>query len=180
SVNSEGNFEIDLTNIEFNIGDKLHFTTIDNNNRESKPAIVEVEGNILEIIQSKDIIFETTEIDNEGERIISKSEPVTLEVKNSAKRDFVLTVSVDGQLSSDNSIIEHSIVYRDGSDSTPIENEAVEVKGFDEPSPSNDYIQSTVWEKGTGIVLRVNPLEATAANYSTTLNWELSSGPTGE
>lgn len=180
SVNSEGNFEIDLTNIEFNIGDKLHFTTIYNNNRESEPAIVEVEGNILELIQPKDIIFETTEIDNEGERIISKTEPVTLEVKNTANRDFVLTVSADGPLSSDNSILENSLVYRDGSDFTPIENEAVGVKGFDEPSASNDYIQSTVWEKGTGIVLRVNPLEATAANYSTTLNWELSSGPTGE
>src|SRR5699024_5917095 len=113
SVNSEGNFEIDLTNIEFNIGDKLHFTTIDNNNRESKPAIVEVEGNILELIQPKDIIFETTEIDNEGERIISKTEPVTLEVKNTANRDFVLTVSADGPLSSDNSILENSLVYRD-------------------------------------------------------------------
>lgn len=180
NVNSEGNFEIDLTNIEFNIGDKLHFTTIDNNNRESEPAIVEVEGNILELIQPKDIIFETTEIDNEGERIISKTEPVTLEVKNTANRDFLLTVSADGPLSSDNSILENSLVYRDGSDFTPIENEAVEVKGFDEPSASNDYIQSTVWEKDTGIVLRVNPLEATAVNYSTTLNWELSSGPTGE
>ena len=93
---------------------------------------------------------------------------------------MVLKVSADGPLSSGDSILENGLVFSDGSGYVPIESDAVEVKGFDEPSASNNYTQSTVWEKDTGIVLKVNPLEATAANYSTTLTWELSSGPNGK
>lgn len=51
------------------------------------------------------------------------------------------------------------------------------VTSGDEFEPADDSIYNLNWNKDQGILLKLNPIQASEGEYSTKLTWELSNGP---
>ncbi|AKS68169.1 hypothetical protein NP71_00645 [Staphylococcus schleiferi] len=151
-----------------------------NENGTSKNTQIEVKGNTLRLLKPKDIQFLQTPIQFKPNQIIKRqANPYQVQVQNTlGSRNWSLNVKADHPLSSPNGVLNNALFFA----STPgqfqsIENQAVKIGDANSSSPDDNQIQTIKWDDNTGILMKMNPIDAAAGDYQTDLTWTLTDGP---
>lgn len=146
----------------------------------SKKTKISVKGNILRLLKPRDIQFEKTPIQYKPNQIIKRqANSYQVQVQNTlGSRNWSLNVKADHPLSSPNGVLNNALFFA----STPgqfqsIENQAIKIGDANSASPDSNQIQTIEWDDNTGILMKMNPIDAAAGDYQTDLMWTLTDGP---
>lgn len=179
-TDNNGNFSFELSK-PFEVGTTLYFqsktTYFDSETVEEK-----VKGNRLEFLAApKDMNFETTKIENNPELIIHReSNEYKIDILDTRENgNWKLTVQATTPLkTSEGDELNHALFYRSPTVGSflSIETES-QVVGTNQTSQHNNYIDSIIWRKDEGILIKTNPIIAKNKLYQTNLQWTLIDAP---
>lgn len=174
-------------NFTFNLAKPFEYnTTLGFRSRrgELTSLIVEevVQGNRLELESVADIIFETTEIRDEPNRLISKESNHQISVLDTRSTgDWQLTALASGPLENEaGHTLDNSLFFLNPLDNSRqlIENQAVQVATKNQATAQSDSIDVMSWEVDEGFVVITNPIYARSeSTYTTTIEWTLTDAP---
>ncbi|MFD2829935.1 Ig-like domain-containing protein [Corticicoccus populi] len=182
TANASGQFTLNLSSAAAD-GSTIRVDAIDSGkNIPSEAAEIRVERQVLEFAQSpKDIIFETTEIKNEDNVNIPRTEDnYSFQIRDTRNtQSWRLNVRADSPMTNQQGdTLNNSLVYYDGSTYRNIETNAVQVASSTDYQRDSNGISTVTWQRDRGILLRLNPITASPSSaYSTKLTWTLTDGP---
>lgn len=179
TADGEGNFSIDVSSDDVNLGDELPVTATDEAENESEPSLVTVPDDQLAIESVPDIAFETTEITNEEMIIGRQNDSSVIDILDTRKNgNWTLSAhAVDSLQNANGDILTNVLFYIDGDQETSLEEGAAKVATKEDAVAENTMDRIT-WSENEGIILKMNPIEASSdSEYSTTIEWTLTDGP---
>lgn len=141
-----------------------------------------MKGNRLEFLAApKDMNFETTKIENNPELIIHReSNEYKIDILDTRENgNWKLTVQATTPLkTSEGDELHDALFYRNptGKNLLSLERES-QVVGTNQTSQHINHIDSIIWGKDEGILIKINPIIAKNKVYQTNLQWTLIDAP---
>ncbi|EKU93642.1 Uncharacterised protein [Alloiococcus otitis] len=181
-TDSNGRFKFELDQ-PFPVGTTLTFQARRGSVR-SGWVDVEVQGNRLELFSVDDLVFQTTEIKDQANQVIPKTQPVQAQVLDTRPEgSWQLTAQALSPLTNQTGYqLPNALYYYSNSTNNfqLLEGQAVQVASDQSPNLEGvgDYLRQVTWAEEEGFLIRTNPIYAQSeSQYTSRIQWTLKDAP---